>query len=342
MIVIDGIIFSLQKHGGISVYFKQLLAYLHRNREQAICLVDEPLLQDVKNIGELLDITRRSARLLERYRPCRIPEGTSVFHSSYYRIPSRFGSPSVVTVHDFIYERYQRGPRQWMHTTQKNAAIHAAQAVICVSESTKQDLLEFVGDRPGQAIHVIHNGVSEVFHHLDTESSFSSFVIFVGQRDGYKNFRLALQALTFLPDIELHCVGGGHLHHDELKGVCQSVAKRVRHLGFVTDEELNVLYNHAICLIYPSSYEGFGIPVVEAMRAGCPVVTANCKAVLEVGQGALIVVADHDPQAMADAILQTVSSERPRLIQNGLAVAQRYSWEATHRQTLEVYRSLGA
>jgi mannosyltransferase len=89
--------------------------------------------------------------------------------------------------------------------------------------------------------------------------------------------------MELLPDFELHCVGGGPLQPSELAGIPDSVIRRVRHVGFVDDETLNELYNQAVCLLYPSSYEGFGIPVVEAMRAGCPVVSVACKAVMEVG-----------------------------------------------------------
>lgn len=342
MLIIDGVVFSLQRQGGIGAYFQHLLSYLSKHQEPATVLLEEPLLQDVEATDQHIILSRRSARPMERYRHCRVPSTATVFHSSYYRLPSQRDIPTVVTVHDFIYERFRHGLRQWAHTLQKNAAIRAAQSVICVSEATKQDLLEYVGETPDQVIHVIHNGVSEVFRNLSLEPSSTPFVLFVGLRGDYKNFRLVLEALAFLPDLELHCVGGGAIRSDELKGVSQSVAKRVRHLGFVTDEELNILYNRAQCLVYPSSYEGFGIPVVEAMRAGCPVVCSDCKAVLEVGKNALTVVPEADPCAMADAILKTTSSERSSLIQKGLSVAQGYSWEATHSQTLAVYRSLGA
>lgn len=341
IVAIDGIIFSLQRHGGISVYFQQLLKHMEKNKFLATLTLEEPVFQNTREYGSFISAEQRPDRLFERYRPCRTPNNTAVFHSSYYRQSSEPSLPTVVTVHDFIYERYQRGPRQWVHTAQKNAAIRAAQAVICISESTKDDLLEFVGETPGQKIHVIHNGVADVFKNLRLEPSDMPFVLFVGQRAGYKNFSVALAAMEFLPDFELQCVGGGPIRPEELKGVPDSVARRLRHLGFVSDEELNVLYNRALCLLYPSSYEGFGIPVVEAMRAGCPVVSTNCKAVLEVGRDALTVVADADPRAMADAILKTVFSERSNLIKKGLAVAQGYSWDATHRQTLEIYRSLG-
>ncbi len=209
---------------------------------------------------------------------------------------------TVVTVHDFVYERYMNGPKKWVHVIQKNAAIRAAQAIICVSESTKQDLLHFVGINPDQSIHVIYNGVSDIFQPLDIVLSNSPFILFVGQRGGYKNFNRLLDAMPYLPDYELHCVGGGAFRSDELKGISETVVRRVRHLGFVTDEVLNVLYNRAVCLAYPSSYEGFGIPVIEAMKAGCPVVSVDCKAVLEVGRDALSVVCDDAPRGMLSTL----------------------------------------
>jgi mannosyltransferase len=342
MIVIDGIIFALQKHGGISVYFRSLFDYLSK-----IEVENNLIVYDLKNIIGVLDnkstaLSFQKSRIFERYRDCRVSRKEAVFHSSYYRKPDNSNIPTVVTVHDFTYERYQHGLRRWVHTSQKNASIRAAQEVICISESTKQDLLEFVGETPGQTIHVIHNGVSDIFRNLCLAPAVSPYVLFVGQRDGYKNFHLALKALELLPELELKCVGGGEIRPYEMKGVPESVARRVQHLGFVPDDELNVLYNQALCLLYPSSYEGFGIPVIEAMRAGCPVVSADCKAVMEVGRDALTVFTGSDPQVVADAILKTASSERSSLVQKGQTVASVYSWDTTHRKTLEVYRRLGA
>lgn len=340
MIAIDGIIFSLQRQGGISVYFHTLLDYLKSQRVHTMLTLDGPVRQDVSGSGAEVSVTRRRARLLERYRSCRVPLGTSVFHSSYYRRPNVGNMPTVVTVHDFVYERFSHGLRRRIHGWQKNAAIRAAQSIICISESTRQDLLEYVGVRHGQSVQVIPNGVSDGFRPLESPPSTIPFVLYVGLRGGYKNFALALRAMEFLPDFELHCVGGDSLLPRELAGVPASVARRVRHIGFVDEESLNVLYNQAVCLVYPSSYEGFGIPVIEAMRAGCPVVSVACKAVMEVGDVALTIAKELDPRALADAILKTVSSDRPKLIERSLAVAQAYSWEKTHARTLAVYRSL--
>jgi len=340
MIIIDGIIFSLQRQGGVSVYFQSLITYLAEIGEPTMVVLEHSRKQELILDGKSVQSCYASSRLLERYRTCRIYGTGTVFHSSYYRRPVRSDIPTVVTVHDFVYERFLRGPRQLIHTLQKNAAIRAAQAVICVSESTKSDLLEFVGETPGQMIHVIHNGVSGVFRILGLEASGRPYVLFVGQRGGYKNFRLAVDALEFLPGVDLVCVGGGPVRPNELDGVSAAVVARVRHLGYVTDENLNILYNQACCLIYPSSYEGFGIPLLEAMRAGCPVVVGNCKALREVGRDALIVAIEYEARSMADAVMISVSSKRSILIEKGLNVALNYSWQNTHGRTFEVYRGL--
>ena len=227
-----------------------------------------------------------------------------------------------------------------MHSAQKIAAVRSAQVVVCVSQTTLDDLNEIVGLRPGQRALVILNGVSQSFQPLAPEAPVRPFVLFVGQRSGYKNFTLALRALAFLPDLELLCVGGGPLEQAELAAVPAALSRRVRHVGYVYDDALNRLYNQAQCLVYPSRYEGFGIPVVEAMRAGCPVVGIECRAVLEVGGDALVVAPD-EPQAFAEAITQTAdSSYRAKKIFLGLAKAAEYSWERCYSETRSIYREL--
>lgn len=343
LVALDGIIFSLQRHGGITVYFRELLAQVVASGIAARLTLDLPVIQDLTDLPGAQLAERRSARIGERFRHCRLPSGTRVFHSSYYRRPAQLDVPTVVTVHDFIYERFRRGPPKWVHMAQKHAAIRHAQALICISESTRDDLLEWVGVRSDQTVHVIPNGVSEVFRPLAGAVAVRPFVLFVGERRGYKNFALALATMAFLPEIELHCVGGGPLRDEEFAGCNASVRARVRHLGFVSDEALNTVYNHALCLFYPSRYEGFGIPVVEAMRAGCPVVCIDCKAVIEVGGDALERAEVEDPAALADAVQRIQDSEnRQKRIAAGIERASTFDWRRCHEQTLQVYRQLAA
>ena len=133
MIEIDGIIFSLQRHGGVSVYTRKILAGLEAARRSAVLTLVEPnhLVPDARPGGSVAVKTRR-ARRMERYRPFPPAPGASVAHSTYYRVPSGGRVPLVTTVHDFVYERYWSGPALWVHRAQKRYAIERSAAVICV------------------------------------------------------------------------------------------------------------------------------------------------------------------------------------------------------------------
>jgi mannosyltransferase len=272
MLVVDGIIYSLQRGGGITVYFNEILRRMETDLAdgfQLLVYAGSAANQDYLPVSTNI----RSIRVAERYRHCPVPGQASLFHSSYYRLPDR-RVPVVTTVHDFIYERFGSGPRRWLHSWQKFAAIRASQAVICISESTRRDLRQFLPDVQPERLHVVHNGVSSAFYPLAPEAVAEAagrpYVLFVGARSGYKNFARLVQAMAELSDLDLVSVGGGGLTPQELELVHRLLGGRfVHHLG-VSNAHLNQLYNGAFCLAYPSAYEGFGIPVLEAMRAGCP------------------------------------------------------------------------
>ena len=343
-IALDGIVFSLQKYGGISVYFRQLIDYLAKQKDLSTeLLLENPLCQEVSFSSDSIHELNTKKRIFERLRRCRTPESASVFHSSYYRTSNKRNIPTVVTVHDFIYEKFRRGPKSWLHARQMHSSIRNAQAVICISNSTYQDLIELVGEVPGQKIYIIHNGVSSKYFPIENTSTVRPYMLYVGERRGYKNFRLVLESMRINRDLLLYCVGGGLLREEDFNGFDSSVVARVEHLGFLSEEELNRYYNGALCLVYPSSYEGFGIPVIEAMRAGCPVVCTNCKAVLEIGHDALQIAEGLDGHAFASAVTElTCADKRATLIKKGLKVASQYSWQSTHEKTLNVYRDLVA
>ena len=340
---IDGIIYSLQAGGGISVYFSELSRHLEEVQDLDVDFwmfeptrAAEPSAPSIRHRKVVAPM-----RLLERYRACRLAGGRpDVFHSSYYRLPEDASVPSVVTVHDFAYERFRHGPAQWVHRAQKWRAIRAARVVICVSEATADDLLAYVGLRGDQILKVIHNGVADLFEPNATAPIRHGQVLFVGGRGGYKNFRLALEALALLPEMRLVCVGGGTLRADEFAGLAPHVRERVSHLGFVSDAKLATLYRESLCLLYPSSFEGFGIPVAEAMRSGCPVVGLTaCKAVLEVAGDALCGVDEPHAAALASGVETLLErKKRASFVSRGLERAARYSWQTAHAQTVEAYR----
>jgi mannosyltransferase len=343
MLALDGIIFSLQRNGGISVYTRELF-----NRGILAGVDFELLLFDEQAVSRLGDhyhgVTQSNRRVIERYRKCITPPNTELFHSSYYRLPQSKKTPFITTVHDFTYEHFSSGIRRLVHSAQKYKAIREANAVICVSENTRKDLLELLPDVAKDKVRVVHLGASNTYFPLEIEKNMSvqkPYVLFVGSRFGYKNFSAVVNALGLLLDVDLVCVGGGIFSKSELLTLERLIPGRYHHEGIVNDERLNFLYNNARCLIYPSSYEGFGIPVLEAMRAGCPVIALNLSSIPEVAGDAAILLEADDPQLIAAAIEQVLDDEFCNEIkQRGFLRSKLFSWDHTFNCTVDIYQEI--
>lgn len=263
-------------------------------------------------------------------------------HSSYYRIGTGEHIENITTVHDFTYEKFIRGPKRWLHSWQKFRAIRSSDAIICISENTKRDLLHYLPDVDPAKITVIYNGVSNLFFPIaDLKPAEKPYVLFVGVRGGYKNFKAAAEAVALFPDLELCAVGGGRFSDEETAWLKRLLPGRYRHAGMVSTEALNLLYNQAASLLYPSSYEGFGIPVVEAMRAGCPVIAVNASSIPEVAGEAGLLLESADPHLLRAALEQVLDGhQRAQLIMKGLDQSKQFSWDTTFEQTLAVYEKV--
>ena len=308
-VVFDNIIFSLQKCGGISVVWNELL-----NRAR----VDEEL-----GVTELDYKHALSPRWMERYRvPDYKASEPSVFHSSYFRVLPQKGVHNVTTVHDLTYHFYRKGLAKTVHLWEEERALRHSDAIICISENTKRDLLRFYPWVEEERIKVIYNGVSDAYCPICPISSVQKkgYLLFIGNSMvDYKRYDVA-QEVARLTGLEL------------------KTPKQV------TQAELNTLYNEALCLLYPSDYEGFGLPVLEAQKAGCPVIAQRASSIPEVmGEGGYMVSPD-TPQRMAQEmadIVREIQSRTPHeVIQKGIENAKRFSWDTTYEQTKRVYKQL--
>lgn len=338
MLIFDGIIYSLQRHGGITVYFNELLQRISRKGLDYNCMVYDDASIHVSELhGNAIQLNHRFA---ERYRPCPLPKDASLFHSSYYRLPSR-QVPTVTTVHDFTYERFVKGARRWLHSWQKFEAIRNSQAIICISENTRADLIYFMPDIPLERIHVIHNGVGDAFFPLLlplSDDKDRPFVLFVGARGGYKHFSLLVMTLARFSGLKLVCVGGGHFSVSETSLVNQKLGGRYLYLSGISDQALNELYNQAYCLVYPSAYEGFGIPVLEAMKAGCPVIAYNGSSIPEVAGDAALLIDQLTCDALSAALSKLeCKTLRANVRLKGLDRSKLFSWKETFEKTVQVY-----
>jgi glycosyltransferase involved in cell wall biosynthesis len=226
--------------------------------------------------------------------------------------------------------------------------------VIAVSEATKQDLVEHLQIEPSR-IDVVYQGVDHrIYRPTARRPHDRPYVLFVGTEQPRKNFSRVLEAFARLKsrracrDLELVKIGGeGHPAGLFRPGTTASIrrlglAKDVSFKGWLSEADLAAYYSGAICCVLPSLYEGFGLPVLEAMACGCPVVTTETTATGEVGADAVVYVDPLDSDSIADAVAALIDSpgRRAELVDRGLGRAAAYSWERTAAETEQVYGRL--
>lgn len=349
----DCIVFELQKAGGISVYWSALL---ERSRLESVITFG----RENSNIfsGNILTSIQSEVYpsfIPRRYLPFICKPSTSnnskhVFHSSYFRYSNDRNSINVTTVHDFTYEHFVRGPRLWVHSWQKRLAVKKSQGVICVSENTKKDLLHFYPWVDPEVVKVVYNGVGEAFYPVDNAASAlekelgfcpdKPFLLFVGDRSAYKNFDAFVALASYFPEMDFVVVGGQPFTEAESQ-LLSPIQSRLHHFRGVSSEVLNLLYNAAYCFVYPSSYEGFGIPVLEAMKAGCPVVSTNLSSIPEVAGNAALLVDEPTAESLAIEIQKLADPDiRYTLVEKGFKQAEKFSWDKCFEETYAFYQEL--
>jgi mannosyltransferase len=273
-----------------------------------------------------------------------------IFHSSYYRTSKSKNALNITTIHDFTYEYFVKGIPRYTHHIQKANAINNSHGIICVSENTKKDLLHFFPKTDLKKIRVIYNGVSDKYKPLIKENDLTGkfgilnnkrYLLFLGSRAKYKNFKTAIEVIQLLQEFELVIIGGGKLTKQENVHLNTLIPDKFLYYSELNEEELNLLYNYAFCLLYPSSHEGFGIPILEAMCAGCPVVTTNKSSIPEVaGDAALFVDVIKAENFVKKVLLLTNKKQREIIISKGFEQSQKFSWDKCYQETRQVYKEV--
>lgn len=281
-----------------------------------------------------------------------------VFHSPDFTLPPVWRARTLVTVHDLSFLRlpecFPDGLRRYLEAAVPRA-VRRADHVIADSHNTRRDVMELLG-APGVKITVIHPGVEPRFRPMTGESDRETlaavrrkynlperFILGVGTIQPRKNFTRLVEAFGIL-NLHLVIAGGrGWLYEGVFERVrALGLEGRAHFLGFVDDADLPALYNLARLFAFPSLYEGFGIPPLEAMACGVPVVCSDTSSLPEVVGDAALTVDPLDVAALAEAMHRAIEDEslRASLVQRGLARAARFTWSKAAEELLEVYSSI--
>lgn len=364
-IVYDHQIFGWQQYGGISRYVYELAVEITNFGADDLKIVS-PLYvnQYLKQAPRQLNVlgvpikfipkTGRIIRalnfivawlILKFLRP-------DILHETYFssvRVAPK-KSKVVLTVYDMIHERFPESYSK-LDTTSKEKASAVARAdhVICISEQTKQDLIEILSVDASK-ISVVHLGFTLTSKDESAAIKVDAgrpFLLYVGSRGGYKNFEGLLKAYAASPKLknifDLICFGGGDLTNKE-RGLMQQLGISIDHVSHVSgnDALLAGYYKSASAFVYPSLYEGFGIPPLEAMSFDCPVVCSNVSSIPEVVGNAAEMFDPENPDSISAAIERIISNAqlRENLIKLGRERIKLFSWERCAQQTLDVYRKV--
>lgn len=360
-ILYDHTVFTRYRHGGIARYFSEIIPritqdpaakalvymgfYIHRHG------VESHRKSFAAFGGRRRPNVRKTHRIAEKlgdwgFARFARKHPADIYHpTDYTELMADLGTPRVLTVHDFVLARLAERPAELLKPML--GPIRRAQGLICVSESTRRDLIELTGT-PSAKVKVIHHGNSLRGVTPAPQTPLASpYLLYVGTRHGYKNAAMLMKAYAassrLRSDFQLLFYGGGPWRAEESQQLRElGIEDRVKLIPAGNDALLAASYAHAAVFVYPSLYEGFGIPILEAMGFRCPVAASNTSSLPEVGSDAALYF---DPRN-ADDMVQTIerivfdSANADALRAAGVEREAGFSWEACAKSTLEFYREV--
>ena len=357
---------------GIGTYIRNLLRELARlDREtEYVLLCREGDLDIAKPLGPNFRTVLESSPNYSLREQIHVPWvlakiGPDVYHAPHYVLPAAIGCRSVVTIHDCIHLMFPQYLRNRAAHAYARAAMWTAarrsDCILTVSEASKRDILHFF-NVPPEKIVVVYNAIDEQFWITPPEEDAArvreryqlnhQFVLYVGNIKPHKNLVRIIEAFDDLrrtgvdDDLKLLIIGDEISKLPALRRAVHrhKLHKQVRFLGYVSNETLAILYRLASVFVFPSLYEGFGLPPLEAMASGTPVVTSNVSSLPEVTGDAAVLVDPYDVESIADGMRRVLTDPQlaAEMRRKGLARAREFSWERSVARTREVYATVGA
>jgi glycosyltransferase involved in cell wall biosynthesis len=351
---------------GIGTYIRNLLRQLARLDQSTefvlLCRPDD--VEGIRKLGANFRPVIETAGNYSVAEQFKVPlalrrEGVTLFHAPHYVLPPLVHCRSVVTIHDCIHLMFpQYLPNRLAlgyARTSMALAARRANRILTVSESSKSDIMRFFGTDPSR-IDVIYNAFDDRFGIEPNEEDVvrvreryqlhDEFVLYAGNVKPHKNLDRLIEAFHLvrsrgLDNLKLVMIGDDISKYASLRRAVHrhQLHKYVRFLGYLPEETLAVMYRLAGVFVFPSLYEGFGLPPLEAMASGTPVVTSNVSSLPEVAGDAAVLVDPYDPGAIAEGIHRVLTDVdlRRALRARGMARARQFSWETSVRRVREIY-----
>ena len=349
--------FHTQRFGGISKYFFEIIKQMNVETQLALKFTRNKYLQG-SNVGNAANVPNRMFSVFEGVfrkinlaasQKALLENNFDVFHPTYYnpyfleKLDKK--KPFVLTIHDMTHEKMPKyfNPKDKTPENKRLLAKHA-ERIIAISESTKRDIVEILG--------VDEDKIDLVYHGINLEKPIenktislpNNYVLYVGERRGYKNFTLFAKAFARVAkqeNADLHLVvAGKRFQKDELQLFKElEISNRVRCFCNVNNNVLSQLYRFARLFVYPSLYEGFGIPILEAFVQQVPVALSNASCFPEVAGNAAVYFNPLSIDDMAHTMKSVLnnSSLKSEFILNGKKQLNRFTWQQTAQQTQAVY-----
>ncbi len=381
-ILYDHQIFGTQKYGGISRYFFQLIKHLHNTKatyelslkySKNAYILNDPgfsVKEDIKTDGLFGYKFRGSARLLDILGRLSIVNNPRVdnvnntidrLKSSDFDIfhPTAYGDyfsphlkrPFVLTVYDMIHEVFLDNPLERSYKdliARKKALINMASHIIAISENTKRDIIRMCNVDAGKVtvIYLANSLESAKTEEIDLPVP-DNYILFVGDRHAYKNFEFFVTSIGSLlkknTDLFLVCAGSKNFTPKEISVFEKlNITSQVIYFPFIDDNVLINLYRRAICFVFPTLYEGFGIPVLEAFACDCPAVISNTSSLPEVAGDAGMYFDPEDTSSIFESIEKVIHGPeiRKEMINKGRDRLKNFSWDKCARETVSVYEGV--
>jgi len=363
-VVYDHQIFINQQYGGISRYFFELIKELNlmnnMDVKTSLLFSNNHYIKDldiIKNINFFPDKNVRGKKSLlsqinQIYLIHQLKQREfDIFHPTYYNpyfLKNIGNRPFVLTVHDMIHEKFaDMFPSKDKISEQKKLLVEKASKIIAVSESTKKDLVEIYGTDESK-IEVVYHGSSMVVDDniiVDIELP-SKYILFVGGRTIYKNFIKFINSISKLliedKGLFVVCIGSGPFNSEELE-LFDTINIKNQLIQFdLDDEKLSFFYKNALLFIFPSLYEGFGIPILEAFSCKCPLVCSNTSSLPEVAGDGAVYFDPYDSNSIYEAVKQVLEDAdiRKLIVEKGTERLKEFSWKKTAVETKRIYQDI--